>query len=103
MARKLLDVVAKPFNIGGEVIEITASLGVVSFTEGSDVSDDLIRDAELAEEAAKRAGRNTFQMYSPRLRMRSRDRAISSCGRSSCRSRSSTPMPGVRSSSCFSS
>ena len=74
VARKLLDVVAEPFNIGGEVIEITASVGIVSFSEGSDVSDDLIRDAELAVEAAKRAGRNTFQVYSPRLRMRMADR-----------------------------
>ncbi|WP_245160806.1 EAL domain-containing protein [Blastococcus sp. CT_GayMR16] len=60
----------RPFDLGGRVARLTASIGVATAREGdSDVrSTDLVRDADLAMYAAKAAGRNGVRTFSSELR-----------------------------------
>lgn len=60
----------RPFDLGGRVARLTASIGVATAPEG-DVpvrSTDLVRDADLAMYAAKAAGRNVVRAFSHELR-----------------------------------
>ena len=67
LAQRMLDAITVPFNIAGQSIVITASIGIsVSPRNGSDV-DTLLKCADAALLRAKKAGRNTFRFYSPEM------------------------------------
>ncbi|HEY0404070.1 MAG TPA: EAL domain-containing protein [Blastococcus sp.] len=60
----------RPFDLGGRVARLTASIGVATAEEGDTGvrSADLVRDADLAMYAAKAAGRNGVRTFSNELR-----------------------------------
>ena len=60
----------RPFDLGGRVARLTASIGVATAGEGDATvrSSDLVRDADLAMYAAKAAGRNGVRLFSSDLR-----------------------------------
>jgi diguanylate cyclase (GGDEF)-like protein len=60
----------RPFDLGGRIARLTASIGVATAGEGDTTvrSSDLVRDADLAMYAAKAAGRNGVRMFSSELR-----------------------------------
>jgi diguanylate cyclase (GGDEF)-like protein len=60
----------RPFDLGGRVARLTASIGVATAGEGDTTvrSTDLVRDADLAMYAAKAAGRNVVRTFSSELR-----------------------------------
>ena len=60
----------RPFDLGGRVARLTASIGVATAAEGDTGvrSADLVRDADLAMYAAKAAGRNGVRTFSNELR-----------------------------------
>jgi diguanylate cyclase (GGDEF)-like protein len=60
----------QPFDLGGRVARLTASIGVATAAEGDTGvrSTDLVRDADLAMYAAKAAGRNGVRTFSSELR-----------------------------------
>src|SRR3954452_1818344 len=60
----------RPFDLGGRVARLTASIGVATAAEGDTAvrSTDLVRDADLAMYAAKAAGRNGVRTFSTELR-----------------------------------
>ncbi len=65
MANRLLDLFTRPFYVGGQQIDQTASIGVVCC--GAALSfdcDDLIRSADIALYEAKRLGRARIVVYS---------------------------------------
>jgi diguanylate cyclase (GGDEF)-like protein len=74
VAQKLLDALAVPYRIGGREIFMTASIGIVVYPLDGDVVDDLVRDADTAMYAAKQAGRNNFQFFTPELRAQTTER-----------------------------
>jgi diguanylate cyclase (GGDEF)-like protein len=74
VAQKLLDALAVPYRIGGREIFMTASIGIVVYPLDGDVVDDLVRDADTAMYAAKQAGRNNFQFFTPQLRAQTTER-----------------------------
>ena len=74
VAEKILDAIAAPFRIGGREIFMTASIGIVVYPLDGEVVDDLVRDADIAMYAAKEAGRNNFQFFTPELRARTTER-----------------------------
>lgn len=64
---RILERVRQPFRIDDQMRTVTASLGV-SFFPGDALSDDLLlKHAESALHAAKQAGRDRWQRYSPAL------------------------------------
>jgi diguanylate cyclase (GGDEF)-like protein len=60
----------RPFDLGGRVARLTASIGVATAAAGDIAvrSTDLVRDADLAMYAAKAAGRNGVRAFTSELR-----------------------------------
>ena len=71
LAQRFQSIFDEPFHLGGRTARLTASIGVVT-SRGGDPSGtratDLLRDADLAMYAAKRAGRSRMRVFSPELR-----------------------------------
>ena len=64
VARRVLEVLRKPFTLDGQEIQVTASIGIAIYpTDASDV-DGLLRNADTAMYSAKEQGRNRYQYYS---------------------------------------
>lgn len=66
-ARRVVDAIAEPIQVGEDVIHIGASIGIVYFPSQGEEMDDLIRKAGLALRAAKSFGRNNFQVFDPSM------------------------------------
>ncbi|WP_234081920.1 EAL domain-containing protein [Azonexus sp. R2A61] len=67
LVQHLLDALAEPFEIEGQAVVLTASIGVsLAPRDGNDAAT-LLRTADTALARAKQAGRNTFRFYSPEM------------------------------------
>jgi diguanylate cyclase (GGDEF)-like protein len=68
----------QPFDLGGRIARLTASIGVATAADGdtSVRSSDLVRDADLAMYAAKAAGRNGVRIFTGELRSMSQRGAL---------------------------
>jgi diguanylate cyclase (GGDEF)-like protein/PAS domain S-box-containing protein len=76
VAQKVLQSVARPLQIRGEEIFMSASIGVSLFPEDARDADDLIRNADTAMYSAKRLGRNNYQFYTDDLNLKMRERLV---------------------------
>jgi diguanylate cyclase (GGDEF)-like protein/PAS domain S-box-containing protein len=65
LAPRLLQAAGKPFQVHGEEIFLTASMGIAVYPRDGDNVIDLIRNADAALYQAKKAGGNCFEWYSP--------------------------------------
>lgn len=63
VAQAFLDALRVPFELGGQVIHITASIGVAVYPKDGESVDDLIRNADLAMHAKKSQGRNGYKFF----------------------------------------
>jgi diguanylate cyclase (GGDEF)-like protein/PAS domain S-box-containing protein len=67
VARKLSDVLAKPFEVFDRELFVTTSIGISVFpTDGADAAT-LLKHADTAMYRAKEAGRNTHRFYSAEM------------------------------------
>ncbi|MGA4475577.1 diguanylate cyclase domain-containing protein [Ectopseudomonas chengduensis] len=60
VALKVLDVLAKPFDLDGSMVRISASVGAALFPLHAEGGQDLLKRADQAMYAAKYAGKNRF-------------------------------------------
>ena len=61
---RLLAAAARPVNVEGLVLQVSASLGVTFYPEGRDVdADQLLRQADQAMYQAKLAGKNRYHVF----------------------------------------
>jgi len=65
LARKLLTVVRAPFELGGEVVHITLSIGVAIYPKDGESSKTLLKHADEALYRAKNRGKDSFYFYEP--------------------------------------
>ena len=63
LASLLLNAFAAPFDINGQQLHSTLSIGVALAPDDGDDYDALLQKAETAVRAAKEAGRNTFRFF----------------------------------------
>jgi diguanylate cyclase (GGDEF)-like protein/PAS domain S-box-containing protein len=63
VANKLLVTLARPMEISGHDITSTVSIGVSIFPDDGDVTDELLKNADIAMYKAKEAGKNNCQFY----------------------------------------
>jgi diguanylate cyclase (GGDEF)-like protein len=63
VAERVLDAMAKPFQLNGQAISIQCSIGISTSLGGYSVVDDLLRDADTAMYQAKASGRATYIMF----------------------------------------
>ncbi|MDP2878077.1 MAG: EAL domain-containing protein [Sulfuricella sp.] len=64
VAQKILDALAEPFNLEGQEVFITPSIGIALYPLDTDNKDDLIKNADTAMSHAKAQCGNGFHFYS---------------------------------------
>ena len=67
IGQKLQKVIARPYDIQGQELNITVSIGAVLFPCGSDNANDLLKYADTAMSSAKDSGRNCIQFFLPSM------------------------------------
>lgn len=76
VARKLLEVLAQPMQLGEHDLSVSASIGIALYpADGSDV-DTLLKHADIAMYSAKAAGRANFQFFVPEMNVRAFQRMM---------------------------
>jgi diguanylate cyclase (GGDEF)-like protein/PAS domain S-box-containing protein len=63
VAQAFLDALRTPFSLGGQVVHITASIGVSVYPKDGESIDGLLRNADLAMHAKKADGRNGYKFF----------------------------------------
>jgi EAL domain-containing protein (putative c-di-GMP-specific phosphodiesterase class I) len=62
-ARRLLNALRPPFQVDGQEVHATASIGIAFARNGALRTEDLLRQAEIAMYSAKAQGRNAVQFF----------------------------------------
>ena len=63
LAWRLTNTLRAPFAIGGETVDVTASIGVAYSADPADAAEDIIRKADATMYLAKRRGRSRVEVY----------------------------------------
>ncbi len=70
IAQKLLASVARPMDVKGKILAVTASIGIACYPEDGEDSEVLLRNADTAMYRAKELGPNGFQLCTAELTSR---------------------------------
>src|SRR3546814_18122330 len=68
LAARLISDLSAPYMVGDSQIIIGASIGIATGPHEGATSDDLLRHADLAPYAAKKAGRGAYRFYEASMR-----------------------------------
>ena len=74
IARRLLDSFARPFDLGGDDMRVTVSIGIACYPRDGETGESLLKHADLAMYEAKRGGRNTMRFHDESLARSTRRR-----------------------------
>src|ERR1700722_4303462 len=74
VAQKIINAVAKPFNLLGQEFRVTASIGISTYPKDGPDEQTLTKNADIAMYQAKEDGKNNFQFYSEQLNANSLER-----------------------------
>jgi diguanylate cyclase (GGDEF)-like protein/PAS domain S-box-containing protein len=69
LAERIIKIIAKPFEIEGNEVNIATSIGIALAPEHAISSDSLMKMADLALYRAKSAGRNGYRFFDPEMSM----------------------------------
>jgi diguanylate cyclase (GGDEF)-like protein/PAS domain S-box-containing protein len=73
LAERLIEAAARPVEVEGKDVELTASVGITLFpTDGCD-ADGLLKNADLAMYQAKADGGRSFRLYSSEMHTKARE------------------------------
>ena len=64
---RLLALMAEPFDLDGHQVQVNLSLGVALYPRDGTDGETLMRNADTALYTAKRAGRQTYRFFEPRM------------------------------------
>ena len=73
-AERIQQVLKRPFELAGQEVVISVSIGIVSSDLGYDSADEVLRDADLAMYSAKAKGKAGYQFFTPEMRERALER-----------------------------
>ena len=68
VAERIQDMLKKPFDLSGNEIRISASIGVALSTDGYRTADEMLRDADIAMYQAKSAGKAGYKVFNAAMR-----------------------------------
>ncbi len=74
LARKVLETLRAPYNLGGQDVHTSASIGVTIYPLDEVDPGQLLQNADLAMYQAKKEGKNNFQLYTSSLNEEARRR-----------------------------
>ncbi len=63
VARRIIEVIGKPFDLDGHRVSVGTSIGIAFAPEHGEDPDELLKRADLALYAAKGAGRNDYRIF----------------------------------------
>jgi diguanylate cyclase (GGDEF)-like protein/PAS domain S-box-containing protein len=63
VAQKIVDVLGRPFAVGGRDVRVTLSVGLAIYPDDGLDGDALVKSADLAMYKAKDRGRNTYERF----------------------------------------
>ncbi|WP_316859390.1 EAL domain-containing protein [uncultured Cohaesibacter sp.] len=66
-ANRVIDALSSAFELSGNDIRISTSIGISRYPDLSHTAEELLRDADLALYEAKNRGRQTYYLYEPTL------------------------------------
>jgi diguanylate cyclase (GGDEF)-like protein/PAS domain S-box-containing protein len=67
LADRIIDIVGKPFDIGGNEVNIGTSVGIALAPEHGTNPDSLLKMADMALYGAKSGGRNSYRFFDPQM------------------------------------
>ncbi len=67
LCERLLALLAEPYDLDGQPVQVNLSLGVALYPRDGTDGETLMRHADTALNAAKRAGRQTYRFFEPRM------------------------------------
>jgi diguanylate cyclase (GGDEF)-like protein/PAS domain S-box-containing protein len=68
VAQRIIELVAKPFEVANDEVLVTCSMGISVFPEHSNKAEDLVNKAAIALYEASRMGRNQLQFYTDEVK-----------------------------------
>jgi diguanylate cyclase (GGDEF)-like protein len=74
VAQKIIDAVARPFQLDGHETYVTASVGITLFPADGEEAGALIMNADVAMYRAKEQGRNNYQYFTREMNERALER-----------------------------
>jgi len=74
VARKIKDQLAVPFDLDGQEVYTTPSIGIAFYPDDGDTVSTLLKHADMAMYAAKTKGRNRYQFFSEDMHRRASER-----------------------------
>jgi diguanylate cyclase (GGDEF)-like protein len=74
LAERVLKALHRPFDIGGQVISVGASIGITIAPGDGNTPDELLNNADLALHQAKSDGRGNYRLFEPTMDQRMRAR-----------------------------
>lgn len=74
IAERILSSVSVDYYIAGNIISVTASIGIAIYPNDGDSIDSLMKNADAAMYSAKNCKRNTFQFYSEKNNYETQER-----------------------------
>ena len=72
--RRLIDIVAEPWNVSGLQLQITCSVGISVYPADGQDAETLLRNADSAMYKAKEMGRNNFEYFAANLNRHATER-----------------------------
>ncbi|WP_122242591.1 putative bifunctional diguanylate cyclase/phosphodiesterase, partial [Pseudomonas syringae] len=67
LATQVVDALGKPFNLGGQDIFVSASVGIANYPFDGRDTGVILKNADTAMYHAKKSGRNNFKFYDARM------------------------------------
>ena len=74
VAERLLDAASKPVELNGQLLQVSASIGIAFFPDDAEGSADLMQHADTAMYEAKGRGKNAYHFFSIDLYARASER-----------------------------
>ncbi|HZW81997.1 MAG TPA: EAL domain-containing protein [Candidatus Deferrimicrobium sp.] len=67
VAQRMLDNLAQPFNLNGQELFITASIGISAYPTDGDNIESIVKNADSAMYRAKELGNNKYRFFAPAM------------------------------------